>query len=269
MATTQPTTATEISDPKQFDDSTRRALADSILALADNKRFLGLRYAECSDGAPAREASVAVSAMAQDEISHSRALLSMLIDFPGVDPSIPEEAPRNLYSSIAFLDLPFKTWTTFVAANALIDAVLTEALQAARESRYVPLRTCAVRILEEERVHWMHGEDWFKQIAGDAKEGLELSFQIEEILPQALCWFGDTPIADPAILSGNDPLVREKILDADGDELRARYLARVGPLLSRTEAADLIKIEGGRWQFAHALPWMKYDPVTRRWDEGK
>lgn len=264
MAATEPTTAAEISDPKQFDVPTQRALAEFILAFADTKRFLGLRYAECSDGGPALEASVAVSAMARDELGHSRDFLSMLNDFPNVDPAIAEEAPRNQYSSIAFLDLPFKTWTTFVAASTLIGTALTEALQAARESRYGPLRTRAVRILQEERVHRMNVTGWFKQIAGDAKEELELSFQIEEILPQTLCWFGDAPITDPAIPSGNGPLLREKILDANGDELRTRYLARVGPLLSKTQAAHLIKIEGGRWQFAHALPWMKYDPVTRR-----
>lgn len=264
MPATQHMTATEISDPMQFDDPTRRALADFILALADTKRFLGLRYAEWSDGAPALEASVAASAMAQDELGHSRALLPMLKDFPEVDSAIAEEAPRKKYSSIAFLDSEFKTWPTFVAANALIGTALTESLESARESRYVPLRTRAVKILEEERFHWIHGEGWFKRIAGDAKEGLELSFQVEEILPQALCWFGNSPIADSAISGGNDPLVREKILDANADELRTRYLARVGPLLSKSQAAHLIKIESGRWQFAHGLPWARFDPVTRR-----
>jgi 1,2-phenylacetyl-CoA epoxidase catalytic subunit len=255
MSATEPDTATKINDPKEFDDVTRRALADFILALADTKRFLGLRYAEWSDGAPALEASVAASAMAQDELGHSRALLPMLKDFSEVDPSIPDESPRNRYSSIAFLDFEFKTWPTFVAANALIGTALTEALESASESRYIPLRTRAVKILEEERFHWIHGEGWFKRIAGEEKEGMELSFQVEEILPQALCWFGREE---------NDPLVRERILDAHADELRSRYLTRIGPLLSKSQAAHLIKIEGGRWQFAHGLPWMKFDPVTRR-----
>lgn len=255
MASTQPTTLTEITNPKQFDDATRRALADFILALADTKRWLGLRYAEWSDSAPALEASVAASAMAQDELGHSRALLPMLKDFPEVDPDIPEEAPRKKYSSIAFLDTEFKTWPTFVAANALIGTALTEALESARESRYVPLKTRAVKILEEERFHWIHGEGWFKRLAVDAKEGLELSFQIEEILPQTLCWFGHAE---------NDPLVRDKILDANADELRSRYLTRIGPLLSKSQAAHLVKIEGGRWQFAHSLSWGRFDPATRR-----
>jgi len=250
-----PTTTTDILDPKQFDDTTRRALADLILALADTKRFLGMRYAEWSDGAPALEAAVAASAMAQDELGHSRALLPMLKDFPEVDQSIPDEAPRDKYSSIAFLDREFSNWATFVAANVLIGTALTVELEAARESRYTPLKTRAVKILEEERFHWMHGEGWFKRLAGDDKEGLELSFQIEEMLPQALCWFGN---------ASDDPLVRAGIVDAGGDELRARFMNRVGPLLAKSQASQLVKIESGKWQYARNLPWMKFDAVTRR-----
>jgi 1,2-phenylacetyl-CoA epoxidase catalytic subunit len=255
MSITQPTITTEINDPKQFDDTTRRALADFILALADTKRFLGLRYAEWSDGAPMLEAAVAASAMAQDELGHSRALLPMLKDFPDVDPSIPDEAPREKYSSVAFLDNEFKTWPTFVAANALIGTALTVALEAARDSRYVPLRTRAIKILEEERFHWIHGEGWFKRLAADGKEGLELAVQAEEMLPQALCWFGR---------GNDDPLTRAKILEANADELRARYLNQIGPLVAKSQAAQLVKIESGKWQFARNLPWQKFDPVTRR-----
>lgn len=253
----QPTTTTEIHDPKQFNDPTRRALADLILALADTKRALGVRYAEWSDGAPALEAAVAASAMAQDELGHSRALLPMLKDFPEVDPGIPDEAPRDAsaYSSIAFLDREFSNWATFVAANVLIGTALTVELEAARNSSYVPLRTRAVKILEEERFHWIHGEGWFKRLAGDDKEGLELSFQLEEILPQALCWFGTAD--DVRLLSAG-------IVDAGGDELRARFMNRVGPLLAKSQASQLVKIESGKWQYARNLPWLKFDAVTRR-----
>lgn len=261
MSASSPTPSTEtlasslaIHDPKDLDSSTRRALADLILALADTKRFLGLRYAEWSDGAPALEAAVAASAMAQDELGHSRALLPMLKDFPEVDQSIPDEAPRQSYSNIAFLDREFANWATFVAANVLIGTALTITLESARNSTYIPLRTRAVKILEEERFHWMHGEGWFKRLAADAKEGLELSFQTEEILPQALCWFGN---------SNEDPL-RLGVLDAGGDELRARYMNRVGPLLAKSQASQMVKIEGGMWKYSRNLPWMRYDPVTRR-----
>ncbi len=247
--------STDISDPKDLADAPRHALADFILALADTKRFLGLRYAEWCDGAPTLEASVAASAMAQDELGHSRALLPMLKDFPDVDPSIPDEAPREKYFSISFLDQPFLTWPTLVAANVLIGEALTIVLGAARNSRYVPLRTRAVKILEEERFHWLHGEGWFKRLADESKESFELAEKVEEILPQALCWFGRTE---------NDRLTDGAILDATADELRRRFLNRVGPLIAKSQADQLVKIENSRWQFNRPLPWSRFDPVTRR-----
>jgi 1,2-phenylacetyl-CoA epoxidase catalytic subunit len=246
---------TGISNPKEFSDTPRRALADFILALADTKRFLGIRYAEWCDGAPTLEASVAASAMAQDELGHSRALLPLLKDFPEVDPAIPDEAPRGKYSAVAFLDKPFATWHTFVAANLLIGGALTIALEAARASRYVPLRTRAGKILEEERFHWMHGEGWFKRLAADGKESIELAARVEEILPQALCWFGRAE---------DDSLARENILDAGADELRARFLDRAGALLEKSRTAHLVRVENGAWRYDGALPWARFDAVTRR-----
>lgn len=147
------------------------------------------------------------------------------------------------------------SWPTFVAANLLIGGALTIALEAARESRYVPLRTRAGKILEEERFHWLHGEGWFKRLAGDGKEGIDLATRVEEILPQALCWFGRAE---------DDWLVREKVVDAGGDELRARFLNRAGELIDRTQAAHLVSRDNARWGYGGALPWSRFDAVTRR-----
>lgn len=244
-----------ISTPGELPESIRQALADFILAVADTKRLLGIRYAEWCDGAPALEASVAASAMAQDELGHSRALLPLLKDFPQVDPGIPEEAPRQQYSALAFLEQPFASWPTFVAANILIGESLTVAVEAARDSIYVPLRTRAVKILEEERFHWLHGEGWFKRLAAHDKEGVELAAKVEQILPEALAWLG---LPDEAVLN------REGILDAPPDELRARLMDRVGPLIAKSAADHLVRSEGGHWVYNGVIPWNRYDPTTRR-----
>lgn len=244
-----------VSTPRELPESIRQALADFILAVADTKRLLGIRYAEWCDGAPALEASVAASAMAQDELGHSRALLPLLKDFPQVDPGIPEEAPRQQYSALAFLEQPFASWPTFVAANILIGESLTVAVEAARDSIYVPLRTRAVKILEEERFHWLHGEGWFKRLAAHDKEGVELAAKVEQILPEALAWLG---LPDEAVLN------REGILDAPPDELRARLMDRVGPLIAKSAADHLVRSEGGHWVYNGVIPWNRYDPTTRR-----
>lgn len=245
----------DTTDPKQYPEPVCTALAEFILALADTKRLLGIRYAEWSDGAPALEASVAASAMAQDELGHSRALLPLLKDFPSVDPGIPEEGPREAFSAVAFLDSPFASWVTFVAANILIGQALTVSLEASRHSCFVPLRTRAVKILEEERFHWLHGEGWFKRLAAEPKQSGPLAADVEMILPQALCWFGRPE---------DDRLVREGILNAAPDELRQRLLNQVGPLIAKSESAYLMRIQGGNWQYTGGMPWGRFDPATRR-----
>ncbi len=245
----------EETNPTSLSETDRRLLADFILALADTKRWLGIRYAEWCDGAPALEAAVAASAMAQDELGHSRALLPLLKDFPEVDPGIPDEAPRDKYYSIAFLDRPFSTWPTFVAANVLIGGALTVALESARSSVYTPLRTRAIKILEEERFHWLHGEGWFKRLATHESQGGDLASQVERALPQALCWFGRPE---------DDRLCNAGILDAKPDDLRARLLSRVGPLIIKSPAEHLMRIESGKWQVNGNLPWVWFDPTTRR-----
>ncbi len=246
---------TEITDPQQFPEPARRALADFLLALADTKRFLGLRYAEWSAGAPTLEASIAAAAMAQDELGHSRALAPMLKDFAQVDPAIPDEAPRARYANIAFLDEQFPDWNTFVAANVLLGTATTIALQAARESSFTPLKTRAGKILEEERFHWLHGEAWFKRLAKDEKTMFDLGAIADEMLPQALCWFGRAE---------GELLAREKILDADAEMLRARYVHHVAPLLSQSASAHWLTIEKGQWNYRGGMPWARYDAATRR-----
>jgi len=54
------------------------ALVDLVVALADNKHALGLRYGEWCSSGPTIEAGVAATAMAQDELGHARVLYGLL-----------------------------------------------------------------------------------------------------------------------------------------------------------------------------------------------
>ena len=60
-----------ITSVDQIAPEPRQALRDLILALADSKRILGIRYADWVLGAPELEASIAASSMAQP-VSSSR-----------------------------------------------------------------------------------------------------------------------------------------------------------------------------------------------------
>ncbi|HEX6509244.1 MAG TPA: Phenylacetic acid catabolic protein [Chloroflexota bacterium] len=198
------------------------ALAKLIAHLADNKYFLGRRYAEWCTAAPTLESAVAAAAMAQDEIGHARSLYPLLRDIAGPSPEIEPET-RTEFQNAAFLGVPFAGWTDFVAANLLFDTALTVLLDAARNSSSKGLAQRARRILEEEPLHWLHGEGWTRRLAGEGpavREALTVSFRVVETDSLALL-----TLAQPE-------LVETGVLDAESRMLCDRYRGRIDPVLA-------------------------------------
>ncbi len=246
-----------LTDVKQLEPEVQIELLNFLMALADTKRALGLRYSEWCDRAPTLEAGVAASAMAQDQLGQARVLYSLIQEFPGAARDLDDETQQHNFN-LAYLDHPLRNWATFVAANLLVGAAVTITEQALADSRFVPLRSRMPKMLDEERFHRIHAEGWLKHVwQVDGNLALELEQALEEILPQALCWFGDAQ---------HTRLVDEKIVTADPGDLRESYLERVGPLLQASAARDLVRFHDkiGRWSYTGALPWGRFDTATRR-----
>src|SRR6185437_13111967 len=115
-------------------ETTTQAPTEAIFALmarlADNKYFLGRRYAEWCSSAPTLESSVAAAAMAQDELGHARApypLLKTLAPDLGVEL---EPETRTDFHRMCFLDSDFDGWIDFVTANFVIDTALSTIFEA-------------------------------------------------------------------------------------------------------------------------------------------
>jgi phenylacetate-CoA oxygenase PaaI subunit len=198
------------------------ALAGLIACLADNKCYLGRRYAEWCTAAPTLESAVAAASMAQDEIGHARSFYPVLRDVAGPSPENDAET-RTQWTNTAFLNGPFESWTDFVAANFLFDTVLSVLLESATDSTFTPLAQRARRILEEEPLHWLHGEGWVRRLAqkgGGVKAALQQS--LDRITPESLEWF------DVA----NMQLVSEGVVRSGADELRESLRGRVNPVLA-------------------------------------
>lgn len=198
-------------------------LGDLIASLADNKYFLGRRYAEWCTSAPALEAAVAAAAMAQDEIGHARSLYPLLREVAGTGPETEPET-RTRFTHVPFLHTPFANWTDFVAANFLFDSALSVLLESARESALSGLAQRARRMLPEERMHRLHGEGWVRRL-GRAGPGVReaLLASCDTAGPDSLAWL------DIARRS----LVDDGILSEDAESLRARYWAQVTLVLSK------------------------------------
>lgn len=239
------------------------ALFAVLSSLADNKQAIGRRYAFWSNGAPALEAAVAAAAMTQDELGHARTLYPLLEVFAQaeVDPGQIEPMTRTLHYHVAFLDQDFRGWADFVATNFLLDTALTTFFEAAQNSTYEPLRQRARKIMQEEQLHFIHGEGWVRRLAnagGAVRAALVTSLQ--RLWTETLCWFG--PDNDPAMRR----LYEEGIIDATPDELRTRYLRKIMPTL-HSLAIDVpvaFQVERKQWELSEPLPWTDWDATARR-----
>ena len=239
------------------------ALFAALSSLADNKQAIGRRYAFWCNGAPALEAAVAAADMTQDELGHARTLYPLLEDFTQaeVDPAQVEPETRTLHYHLAFLDDDFQGWTDFVATNFLLDTALTTFFEAAQNSSYEPLRQRARKIIQEERIHQIHGEGWVRRLAragGAVRTALMRS--LERLWEETLCWFG--PDDDPTM----QQLYQEGIIDATPAALRSRYLHKIMPVLEGLGLETPVRFDASTrsWQPAQPLPWSRWDAVARR-----
>jgi ring-1,2-phenylacetyl-CoA epoxidase subunit PaaC len=241
-------------------DDARDALRSLVLALADSKRVLGLRYSDRMLGAPTLEAGIAASSMAQDEWGHARLTYALLGDF-GDDPkALEHERAADEYRSHPALDASFQSWSDFIACMLLVDTALAAQYRALVGSRYTPVQNRVQKMLDEERFHFQYAAGWTRKIAAVAELRGELSASLARYLPAVLQWLGD----DSA--PGLRRLVEEGLVTADAAALRDRVLARVGPVLAEAGLAEGLGVsrDGDACTYGGSLDWAGWDAATRR-----
>jgi ring-1,2-phenylacetyl-CoA epoxidase subunit PaaC len=253
-------TESRIDKAAELPADARGALRSLILALADSKRVLGLRYSDRMLGAPTLEAGIAASSMAQDEWGHARLTYALLGEF-GDDPkALEHERPAAEYRSHPALDAGFESWSDFIACMLLVDTALTAQYGALVGSRYSPVQNRVQKMLDEERFHFQYAAGWTRKIADVAELRDELSASLARYLPAALQWLGD----DSA--PGLRRLVEEGLVTADASALRGRVLAKVGPVLEEAGLAQGLGIarDGDGWSLGRAPDFGGWDEGTRR-----
>jgi phenylacetate-CoA oxygenase PaaI subunit len=223
--------------------------------LADNKFFLGRRYAEWCSSAPTLESSVAAAAMAQDELGHARAIYPVLKTLAPELAAETDPETRTAFTALSCLREPFGGWEDFVAANVLIDNALTLVFEAGKDSTFEPLAGRSRKVLQEERMHAQHGDGWVRRMAREGGAARESQQQaLRRMWDEVFCWFGPS--------GADDPLAAAGILDAAPDALRARFLDLLGPTLG-TVGFDLpLRRTGEHWELAEPLPWDRWDAST-------
>jgi ring-1,2-phenylacetyl-CoA epoxidase subunit PaaC len=170
-------------------DAATATMVSLIGSLADNKGALGRRYGEWAVSAPTIESAVAAAAMAQDELGHARSTYPVLAKL-GVERSDDGLDAGHPLPVIA-AELP--DWASVIAANLVVDGILTTWVAGVRDSSLEPLAQRARKILQEEGAHRVHAEAWLKRICATGGADRELLLRrIGEMWAQAARWPGPT-----------------------------------------------------------------------------
>jgi ring-1,2-phenylacetyl-CoA epoxidase subunit PaaC len=235
-----------VTGPPHAVDAATATMISLIGSLADNKSALGRRYGEWAVSAPTIESAVAAAAMAQDELGHGRSTYPVLAKL-GVqrqDEGLDAGHPMRSISQ----ELP--DWASFIAANLVVDGILTTFVSSARTSTIEPLAQRARKILQEEGAHRVHAEAWLKRIcrAGGRDRELLLA-RIEEMWADAARWPGPD----------DDPGYREAVAQGMVSDGPAGVRGRVRDWLEARLAA-----EGCGAGLSEPGDWSDWDEEHRR-----
>ena len=224
-------------------------MASLVRSLADNKAALGRRYADWAVSAPTLESAVAAAAMAQDELGHARSTYPVLKAL-GVEV---DDGDDHLDGDqrLALLDDELTDWTSFIAANLLVDGVLTTFVAACADSSITQLSQRARKILQEEGSHRIHAEAWARRLchAGDRQRHVFVE-RLLETWEHAGRWLG------PAGDAGFDAAVELGMVGRDAASQREQV---------REWLVGLLGAEGVAISLAEPAEWSSWDADCRRW----
>jgi ring-1,2-phenylacetyl-CoA epoxidase subunit PaaC len=199
----------------------RQALAELLLALADDEFVLGFWDSEWTGIAPMLEEDVAFSSLAQDELGHARAYYELLASLLGGDAdALAFDREPSEYRHARLLDHPRTDWAFSVCRRWLYDTADAVRLESLARSAYRPLAELVAKIRREETYHLLHAEAWMRRLAaaeGEARERLEAALRT--------LWADAPSVLAP--LPAEPVLVEARILPEPGSVLSDRWRQRV------------------------------------------
>jgi ring-1,2-phenylacetyl-CoA epoxidase subunit PaaC len=225
MSASLPATGPEAA--ARLDEPTREALAELLLAMADDEFVIGFWDSEWTGIAPLLEEDVAFSSLAQDEIGHAQVLYQLLAELRDGDPDrIAFGRGAQEYRHARLLDHPRTDWAFSIARRFLYDTADAVRLDLLAAGSYAPLAGVVAKIRREETYHLLHATAWVERLAGGGEEPRRrLQDALERLWPDALCVLapleGDRRLVEAGVLA--EPL-------ADGEQ---RWLAGLAPPLER------------------------------------
>lgn len=220
------------------------AARELILALADDELCIGQRHSSWIGIAPFLEEDLAFISIAQDELSHARALYRLVAtdgagDASEGDMEIEREIDRlamgrpfDQYRSCWFAEDACTEWADALVRHVLYDEAETLRWQALRHSSLPALASLAERVLVEEVYHRRHGTTLLVRLLRGTQESRRcIEASLGRLAPLAATMFEPT--------QGEEQALREGITRVGAAELAGQWQALVAELLGRGGVAPL------------------------------
>jgi len=203
----------------ELDATTREALAELLLTLADDEFVLGFWDSEWTGIAPMLEEDVATSSIAQDEIGHAKAWYELLAELTDDDADrIAYGREPEAYRHAALMNHPRTDWAFTVARRFLYETADAVRLEALSRSSHPGIAGLAAKMRREETYHLLHWSAWMRRLAEGADTRARIVAALDRLWPDAEAIF--TP------LSGEEVLVATGILPDGLPALRAAWHER-------------------------------------------
>ena len=167
------------------------ALAEQLLAMADDELILGHRNSEWCGHAPILEEDIAFANIALDEIGHALVWYQLLPDLLEEDrDTFPDRMVYNRaavdFRSAQFVELPKGDWAFSMLRQYLFDASETVRLNHVVHSAYKPLSDAAEKIRKEEIYHLRHTQAWVKRLGlGTEESNRRMQTALNQLWPYA------------------------------------------------------------------------------------
>jgi ring-1,2-phenylacetyl-CoA epoxidase subunit PaaC len=218
--------------PAALDPASRDALAELLLAVADDEFIIGFWDSEWTGIAPMLEEDVATSSIAQDELGHAKALYELIGDLLHEEPDrIAYGREPEAFRHASLLNHARGDWAFSVARRYLYETADAVRLAALAGSAHQPLAALAGKMRREETYHLLHAEAWVRRLADGAEDGRSrLADALRILWPDAQDIF--------APLEHEERLLGDGLLPSTMAELHARWTAGIRPIVEAI-AGDL------------------------------
>ncbi|NKQ34685.1 MAG: phenylacetate-CoA oxygenase subunit PaaC [Chloroflexi bacterium] len=183
-----------------MNEAIKTALANKLLAWADDELILGHRDSEWTGHAPILEEDIAFANIAQDEIGHAILWYSMRQELTGETPDeLVYFREARAYRNVQFVELPKGDWAVSMLRQYLFDTAEMILLTNLQISTYTPIVEAAAKMRPEEIYHFRHTSAWMKRLGlGTAESNRRTQAALDYLWRYALQLF--VPLPDEAVL---------------------------------------------------------------------